>query len=236
MLTAQTVLLDTLSLLSPIACPGCGEPDVSLCEGCRELFTRAPAEVTLAIRRELFHVPVRACADYSGRARAVILGFKDHGHTRLAPVLAQALTLSLEPLMDQFPGATVVPVPSSWQGALRRGVEPTHLLARAIEKLRPSWRVERILRRPFSARALLSPPSKGLTRRDRLARKVPVMLARALEGQRFVLLDDVITTGSTMESCARLVRQAGGEVVGAVALAGRVSGERAISPHSKNPR
>ncbi len=222
MSTTESVLSDTLALLSPISCPGCGEPDVSLCVECRGLFDSGPAEVTLAIRRELFEVPVLACADYSGRARAVILGFKDHGHTRLAPALAQALTASLEPVMAQFPHATVVPVPSSWRGALRRGVEPTHLLARAIEKRRPSWRVEGLLRRSLSARAVLSPQSKGLNRRDRLTRDVPLRLLRRVEGEACVLLDDVITTGSTMESCARMIRNAGGMVVGAVALAGRV--------------
>jgi predicted amidophosphoribosyltransferase len=42
---------------------------------------------------------------------------------------------------------------------------------------------------------------------------------RRLSGRRFLLLDDVVTTGSTLVEAARALRSAGAEVVGCVTLA-----------------
>lgn len=236
MVTMQEVMAETIALLSPISCPGCGEEDESLCRDCRGLFDSGWHPAELSIRRELFRVPVWACAEYSGAARSVILGFKDHGHTRLAPFLAGALVTILDALIERDPDAIVVAVPSSWRGKLRRGVEPTQLLTKAISVLRPTWRIEKVLRRSRELPALLAPVSKGLSRAERLSREAPFVVTHELEGERVILLDDVITTGSTIESCARKLRQAGAQVVAAVALGARIARDPPVCAQSGNQR
>ena len=132
---------DTLSLISPVECVGCQMPDTSLCTECASSLRGGAIDVQLAISREFFGRPVRACAPYSGRSRAVVLGFKDHGHHRIAPFLAQGLVSVLDPLMVSQPEAVIVPIPSSPRGRIRRGIEPTALLAKHVNRFRPQWTI-----------------------------------------------------------------------------------------------
>lgn len=214
----QQVLTDTLAVIAPVECVGCGEPDVSLCVPCSQPFRSRAIEVQRAISRELFGRPVLACASYQGASRAVVVGFKDHGHYRIAPFLAQSLARLLEPLVDAHPHAIIVPVPSTIRGRLRRGIEPTSLLSRELQRLRPQWHFSAALQVPRRALSWMARPSKTLSRRERLATLRPFSVDRAVVNQEVILLDDVVTTGATLEACARAIRKNGGVVVAAVAL------------------
>jgi len=215
----DAMVRDTVSLIAPVECVGCGMPDKSLCGECAVSLRGTAIDVQLAISREFFGRPVRACAPYSGRSRAVVLGFKDHGHHRIAPFLAQSLISLLDPLMSSNPDAVIVPVPSSPRGRLRRGIEPTLVLAQHVKRSRPRWATIGALRPRYTLPNLISPAAKSLTRRERLHRPRQLRLTHDIRNRRVIVLDDVITTGSTLEACARVIREGGGEVIAALALA-----------------
>jgi ComF family protein len=112
----------------------------------------------------------------------------------------------------------VVPVPLHWTRRWRRGYNPAALLARGVA---------RELALPILPRALVrrrrGRHQVGLGRRDRLAALAGVFAARPsaarhLRGRSILLVDDVVTTGATMEACATALRTAGATHVTAFAL------------------
>ena len=136
--------------------------------------------------------------------------FKYEGWRSLAPMLAD---LCAERLVTEVPpGAALVAVPLHRRRRRARGYNQSELLATELRKLlglpRPAGRL---------ARLRDTPPQVGL---DRLRRQANVDAAFAwqgpgLAGQPVVLLDDVTTTGATLESCAAALRTGGaGRVLG----------------------
>lgn len=208
-----TAALDAAAVLLPVACGGCGAPDRSLCATCR---TALGAQL---VRRRLDSgLVVVAGLPYAGVARRCILALKEEGRTDLARSLATPLTAAIvEALEAQVRdqagagGIRLCPVPqgpSSWR---RRGVDPVRMLAR-LATGRP---IERMLRRDATGGA-----QKLLGVEERRSNIAGTLRSRhPLDGVPVLLLDDVVTTGATLDEAARAVRQAGGEVVGAVAVA-----------------
>ena len=146
---------------------------------------------------------------------ALVRAFKEDGLTSLAPRLAELVSMAYEGLVAEAPtqldGSLLVPVPSSRVNFLKRGYLPTLLLAKQLN---------RQLGRPMVVKSALRfiravEDQAGLSVEQRGANLSGSMTATsAVSGQRVILLDDVVTTGSTLAESARAVRQAGGEVAG----------------------
>jgi predicted amidophosphoribosyltransferase len=146
---------------------------------------------------------------------ALIKAFKEDGLTTLAPQLAAIVSLAYEGLVAEAPtqleGSLLVPVPSSRVNFLKRGYLPTLLIAKQLN---------RQLGLPFVVKSALRfirsvEDQAGLSVEHRGANLSGSMTASSwVAGQRVILLDDVVTTGSTLIESARAVSQAGGEVAG----------------------
>lgn len=204
----REALLDALALVLPTECVGCAREGRELCPACRarlvpELVrTTAPGDV-----------PVFAGARYDGLVRRVVLACKQ-GRTGLAAplagLLAAALASSASACLDEQRRVELCAVPSTRAAYRRRGFDPARLVLS-----RTGHRDARVLRpaRPHDVQ-------KGLARHQRHANLRGVHRARGrLDGRSFVLVDDVVTTGATIGEAARAVREAGGEVLAAVAIA-----------------
>ena len=204
-------LLDALAVLLPVDCPACGLPAVHVpCPGCASALA---AEARPALRRvgpadDALEVLVGA--EYSGTVRRLVLALKAEGRVAAARPLGALLRPVLLQALAGEPAALVGP-PRSRVRHLRRGFDPVDLLVRAAGG-RPS--------RPIT-RTRLSRDQVGLARAERRANLDHAFRARrSLAGTRILLVDDVVTSGATLLELRRAVRAAGGEVAGAVALAG----------------
>lgn len=131
------------------------------------------------------------------------------------------LDFALEELGDRVPqellsGAAVVPVPADPWRSRRRGFDLAARIAERLANLTDSRVIDGLRRKS-------GPSQAGTGRRERLASKVPVWATEPLP-PRVALIDDVVTTGTTLAACAAAAREAGALSVGAITLTRRKHG------------
>lgn len=203
---------EVVALLFAAVCAGCATPGTLLCDRCRDALTPAPRTL-----RTPGGLTVRAALAYEGPAAVCIRALKDRGETMLARPLGAALSVVLA--SAQEPSSWVVPVPTSRASFRRRGYRVPELLVRST-----GAEAQRVL-----AVARGTRDQRGMGAADRAGNVRGALRARrAVAGARVVLVDDVVTTGATLDEAARALRAAGFDVISAVALAatprGRGSG------------
>jgi predicted amidophosphoribosyltransferase len=150
---------------------------------------------------------------YEGPARAVVHALKFHGALPLADLMAAQIVATAPPGLLDRAGAVLVPVPTPGSRRRRRGFDHAGRIADAIGR-RTGLPVARCLRRtgPASRQA-------GARRRQRLDHARLRVAVTGPVPAAAVLVDDVHTTGATLEACARELRKGGCTTVFAVAYA-----------------
>lgn len=190
--------------LEPPYCAVCAEPAASgLCERCRD----APPALD----------GVRAPFRMEGGVRLVVHSLKYRGLTALSPELSRLMAACLAD--NALPCDALVPVPLHPKRLRERGYNQAELLASGVGKL-----AGRPIRADALVRARASAPQVTVASREARVRNAEGAFACAVDvrGMALVVVDDVVTTGSTGNACAAALKAQGAASVWVLALAREV--------------
>ncbi|HEV2413840.1 MAG TPA: ComF family protein [Candidatus Dormibacteraeota bacterium] len=220
--------MHVLDLLLPPRCGGCRRIGAWLCDACRSkirrleepLCRRCGAEVASArgecsCRTRLKSLTrVRSAVAYEGPIEHAVHRFKYEGWRRLALPLAQLVAERLA--VEGIAARWVVAVPLHRSRQSTRGFNQSELLGRELQKLFA-------LRSPpgVLVRTRATPPQVGRDRKSRFENVAGAFIWNGgrLQGEAIFLVDDVATTGATLDACASALREAGSGPVTGVSVA-----------------
>ena len=167
----------------------------------------------------------RSVVVYQGIARQLVHGLKFGDRSDLVPFMAQGMVRAGRDVLS--PDTTIVPVPLHRWRMIKRRYNQSAELARAISKLVGGNYQPGVLQRIRSTRQQVGLGAKERQRNVSGAFRVPLDMAVHVRARHVVLIDDVYTTGATLQACARALRRKGAEQVDCLTFA-RVFGGVAI--------
>jgi competence protein ComFC len=211
-----------LDWMYPPDCGGCGKSGSRWCNSCQmgsklvgthccQICSDISVSTDLCKRcqeeRPAF-TQVRSWAVFEGPVRNAVHRLKYKGDIGLGETLAAPLIADLRRI--SWPVDLVIPVPLSLARLAERGYNQAALIARSIAHG---------LRVPYNSNGLkkvLDTPSQvGMSFDDRRTNVVGAFVAveKYVASKRILVVDDVTTTGSTLNECAKALKVAGAQVV-----------------------
>lgn len=199
-----------LELLFPKSCAGCGAAGVSLCTSCQEELRRVPHRVSCTVDPR---VPVWALSPYAGVHRQLVISMKERGRRDACAYVGAAVRAAVDFLAarGELPFAvdlTLVPAPTRARSARLRGGD-------TVTAVCVSSGLSTV---PCVQHRSSVQDSVGLdaaARRRNLAEGVDLL---QVPPSPVLLVDDVVTTGATVEATCAVLFSAGVEVSGVLAV------------------
>lgn len=221
----MNLLERVIGVVTPFNCLGCGREGDLICEQCaprvcpplpsRCYSCRSATEgfaVCERCRRASSLKRVWVRTELSGLARDVLHAYKFERAQAAAPLLAGYMSGILPKLTSD---TVIIPVPTATSRFRQRGYDHAKLLARELAGLTG------LVMSPALSR-LNQSRQVGTKRGERLNQLMNAFWVNRqslLAGARILLIDDVVTTGATLEEAARILKRAGARTVDAAVFA-----------------
>ncbi len=205
-----------LSLIEPPYCARLGIPFV---------YDPGPGLLSMeAIANPPAYDRARAAVRYDDIARSLVLSFKYGDRLDLAPMMGRWMARAGRELLND--ADALLPVPLHWRRLWARRFNQAAALARAISAISGVPVLDGGIKR---VRA--TPQQVGLSKTERAdnvqgAFRVPPERKAAIAGRRLILIDDVLTSGATVDTCARALLRAGAAHVDVLVFARVVAAGR----------
>ena len=233
-----------LDLLFPPNCPGCGLLGLHWCEHCHNKVNKITPPFcehcgnpqSLQLKRcdcsqTIPHLDLlRSYAFYLPPLSSAIHQFKYNRDF----MLANSLAFYLHNMYNEYKLETdiIIPVPLNKKRLRERGFNQAGLLANNLAKKVGLPYVTQALFRTRKTRSQV-----GLSRLERLANVQDAFSATPaiVEDKRILIIDDVTTTGATMEACAKALKEAGAKVIVGLSIARALPTSNGFSDHEIYP-
>lgn len=183
------------------ACVKCGKPratEHTLCYDCRH--------------KKHVYQQGRAMFEYNQLTKKSLSGLKFFGYTWIGKVYGELLAVYYKTCCH-YPVDYVIPVPISRGRFVQRGYNQAEIIGRAFSKE---------LKLPILANGLRrtkgTSPQKDLSDKERIlnmkdAFQVSGRIKDRIQGKNILLVDDIYTTGTTIDSCAKVLMEQGAETI-----------------------
>ncbi len=217
--------IDTLiSYVAPHECLACGTEGQVLCSYCRQFLPDMPPGCYKCGAESASYAVCETCNEASGLqnvwVRTPYEGFAQELVQRLKFERAYSVSTTIAvSLLDSFAyllpvGAVIVPIPTASSRVRARGYDQSVLIAKAFAKR---------VKLPYSTALsrIGQHRQTGNKRTHRLMQLEQVFEVKnhTLKNKPIILIDDVLTTGATIESAASALRKAGFEHISAMTFA-----------------
>jgi ComF family protein len=194
--------------------------DGPVCDGCGAPFDYDPGpgvRCAACMARPRAFDAARAACLYEETSREPILKLKHADRSDLAPLFARWLSRAAAELLAE--ADAVVPVPLHRWRLLRRRYNQAAEIARPLARLHGLAYLPDALVRPRATESQAGRSGSGRRRNVAGAFAVRAGGGPQVAGRRILLVDDVMTTGATLEACARALKRAGAARVDAAVIA-----------------
>ena len=217
-------LLDRLiASIAPYDCLSCGKEGALLCFMCANLFNTLPERCYRCRKLSANFTTCHSCrhasnirqlnvyTDYDFIAKQLIQRLKYSGAQSVSKIAVDLMASILTARQE----AVLVPVPTASSRARQRGYDQAKLLAKQLAN-RTSTTYSDCLARSGNARQV------GASRRLRMSQLKSAFRVKqryTVKDRHFILIDDVLTTGATLEAAAKCLKSAGAKRIDAIVFA-----------------
>lgn len=224
-----------VDLICPHTCRGCGELGAVLCERCKKYILNERVEICPICKKIVAETgenvqktkvegedevckgcdsPFERCWVVGWRKGALAKVVKDFKYKSVRAAGEALAELADAVLPQGLAEMTIVPLPTIGRHVRERGLDHTKVLAKKLAKMR-NWRVDAVLARATDTVQVGASAAK----RKNQAESTYEVVKKLDSKQKYLLLDDIWTTGATMRAAAKRMREAGAKEIYGIVLA-----------------
>ncbi len=207
-----------------IFCPACSDQikfiEGGICPICGTTYPNSPAESHLCgdcLENKTYFSYARAIFSYESFILNAIHQFKYKRDLSIGEMLASFMADFSFPDIDFTDYSLIIPVPLHIKRLRKRGFNQSLVLARAVEHKRQIPVNFSVLKRHKFT--LTQTGSNRNERKENIKGAFEVTNKKKIDGKNIILIDDVYTTGATINECAKTLIKAGAQKVAVLTLA-----------------